>query len=174
MVSMHTVVLGPRPAELEALIARRKQHGVDLFDEVWEGSYHMVPAAHPSHGYVDRQLAIALDPYASRAGLIGTGPFNLGVTDNYRVPDGGFHRALPRAVWVATAAVVVEVVSPDDETYAKFGFYFDHGVDELLIADPSERSVSCWVRGLDGFQRASASELLAVEANTLAGLISWP
>jgi hypothetical protein len=31
---------------------------------------------------------------------------------------------------VATAAVVVEVVSPDDETCERFGFYAAHGVDD--------------------------------------------
>ena len=46
-----------------------------------------------------------------------------------------------------TAAVVVEVVSPDDETYEKSGFYAAHGVDELIVADPAGRSLSedCWM-----------------------------
>jgi Uma2 family endonuclease len=171
---MHTVVLGPRPAELELLIERRKKLGIDLFDEVWEGSYHMAPAAHSSHGYIDRQLGIVLDPYARRASLIGTGPFNLGEADNYRVPDGAYHRTMPRSVWVDTAAIVIEVVSPDDETYEKFGFYFDHGVEELLIADPVRRSVTVWSRGPGGFVETSASALLELDATDLVNLITWP
>jgi len=113
---MKTVVLGPRPEELESLIRRRQALGLDLFDEVWEGTYHVAPAAHPAHGYVDHNLAVILDPYARAAGLVATGPFNLGTADDYRVPDHGYHRRLPDGVWVSTAAVVVEVVSPDDET----------------------------------------------------------
>ncbi len=49
-----------------------------MFDEVWEGEYHMSAAAHPAHGYVDHSLAVVLDPYAKAAGLVATGPFNLG------------------------------------------------------------------------------------------------
>jgi Uma2 family endonuclease len=169
-----TVVLGPRPGELQALIERRKRLGIDLFDEVWEGSYHMAPAAHPAHGYVDNQLAVLLAPYAAAAQLIGTGPFNLGDADDYRVPDGGYHRSLPTTVWAPTAAIVVEVVSPDDETYEKFGFYADHGVDELIIADPDDRSVRGWRLGTGGYAEVGESELLSIGMDALTELIAWP
>ena len=173
-LAVKTVVLGPRPSELHALIERRQRLGIDLYDEVWEGSYHVAPAAHPSHGYVDKQLAVLLAPYAAAAALIGTGPFNLGRADDYRVPDAGYHRSLPNAVWVPTAAVVVEVVSPDDETYEKFGFYADHGVDELIVADPAARTVRCWRRGTSGYAEVPGSELLTVSADTLTRLVAWP
>ena len=171
---MKTVVLGPRPGELQALIERRKRLGIDLFDEVWEGSYHVAPAAHPSHGYVDRQLSVVLAPYATAAQLIGTGPFNLGTQEDYRVPDGGYHRSLPTVVWVPTVAVVIEVVSPDDETYEKFGFYADHDVDELIIANPASRTIQCWKHGANDYTEAVSSELLAISTDTLTQLISWP
>jgi len=169
-----TVVLGPRPAELEALIRRRRELGIDTFDEVWEGSYHVAPAGHPAHGYIDNELAVLLAPLARMAGLVGTGPFNLGDPDDYRVPDRGYHRGLPTTTWVPTAAVVVEVVSPDDETYEKFGFYADHGVDELIVADPSARTVTCWM--LDGavHRQTHRSSLLAVTAAELEAGIAWP
>src|SRR5205085_12629888 len=54
-----------------------------------------------------------------RAGLLGSGTFNLGSSDDYRVPDRGFHRSRPGTVFVATAPVVVEIRSPDDETFEK-------------------------------------------------------
>jgi len=63
---------------------------------------------------------------ARGADLIATEPFNLGRADDYRVPDHGYHRRLPDDIWVDSAAVVVEVVSPDDEAYATFGFYAAH------------------------------------------------
>ncbi|MDQ6616287.1 MAG: Uma2 family endonuclease [Actinomycetota bacterium] len=96
----------------------------------------MAPAAHPAHGSVDHALAVLLDPYSTAAGLVATGPFILGGPDDYRVADHGYHRRLPEDVWVPSAAVVVEIVSPDDETYDKFGFYAAHDVDELIVADP--------------------------------------
>jgi len=171
---MKAVVLGPRPQELEALIVRRRSLGLDMFDEVWDGTYHVAPAAHPAHGYVDHALAVLLDPYATAAGLVATGPFNLGGPDDYRVPDHGYHRHFPQDVWVPSAAVVVEIVSPDDETYAKFGFYAAHDVDELIIADPKERLVRCFRRLDDHYLDAAGSDLLSVGAAELTTGIDWP
>jgi len=90
-----TIVVGEPPVEITAFLARRRALGQDRFDEVWEGEYHVVPAPHPWHGYVDKTLGELLGPWARAAGLIGTGRFNLGVQDDYRVPDGGYHHDLP-------------------------------------------------------------------------------
>lgn len=167
-------MLGPRPQEIDALIDRRRRLGIDSFDEVWEGSYHVAPAAHPAHGYVDSELRVFLASFARAAGLVGTGPFNLGVADDYRVPDGGYHRSLPAGVWVPTAAIVVEVVSPDDETFEKFGFYAAHGVHELIVADPAARSVRCWHLRDGRYEEAARSDLLAVTAEDVTRAIPWP
>ena len=172
---MRTVVLGPPPAELRSLIDRRQELGIDVFDEVWEGSYHMVPAPSAAHAYLDNVLAVLLHPYAEAAGLVGTGPFNLGEKDDYRVPDRGYHRGVPTGTWLATAAVVVEILSPDDETFDKFGFYARHGVDEVLVADPSSRTVTLWRRVSDaGYEEVAASSLLGVTATELTAAIAWP
>ncbi len=61
---MRTVVLGPPPAELQALIARRHSLGLDGFDEVWKGEYHMAPMAHPFHGYLFQEVSALLRPLA--------------------------------------------------------------------------------------------------------------
>lgn len=174
MHGMRTVVLGPRPAELETLIQRRHALGQDLYDEVWEGEYHVAPAAHPSHGYLDNQLAVVLWPLARNAGLVGTGPFNLGESDNFRVPDRGLHRSLPSTTWVPTAAVVVEIVSPDDETWDKLDFYAAHAVDELLIVDGRDCSVTWLVLEDNHYVRAKASVLLGITAEALKAQIDWP
>jgi Uma2 family endonuclease len=169
-----TVVLGPPPAEVEELIRRRRKLGIDTFDEVWEGSYHVAPAAHPAHGYIDNELAALLAPVARSVGLVGTGPFNLGDPDDYRVPDRGYHRGLPTTTWVSTAAVVVEVVSPDDETYEKFGFYAARGVDELIVADPAGRTASYWARHGLSYREVPGSALLSLTAQWLRDSIVWP
>lgn len=172
---MRTVVLGPPPAELQRLIERRHSLGIDLFDELWEGSYHVAPAPDAAHGYIDNVLAVLLHPYAHAAGLVGTGPFNLGSPGDYRVPDRGYHHGRPKGTWVATAAIVVEIVSPDDETYEKFAFYADHGVDELIVADPRTHTLAIWQRTQAGeYQQAAASALLGVNAADLATAIVWP
>ena len=173
---MRTVVLGPHPPELAALIDRRRAFGQDLFDEVWEGEYHMNPAPRPVHGLVEDEVAAALRPYASAARLRGSGPFNLGEQADYRVPDRGYHRGRPSASFVPTAALVVEVVSPDDETYAKFGFYARHGVEELIVADPDERTVRIYARDAagTGYDEVEASALLSVAAAVLTAALDWP
>ena len=168
------MVLGPRPREVEELIQRRRALGIDTFDEVWEGSYHMAPAAHPAHGYVGHQLAVLLAPFAGAAGLVGTDPFNLGEPDDYRVPDRGYHRSLPQSTWVPTVAIVVEIVSPDDETYDKFAFYAAHGVDELIVADPTTRTVTCWALEASVYRQSDGSALLAISVAELQAGITWP
>lgn len=171
---MRTVVLDPKPVEFEALLERRHALGQDLYDEVWEGEYHMAPAPHPFHGYIDRRLAVLLEPLGQSAGLVGTGPFNLGTSDDYRVPDGGLHRMLPTTTFVPTAAVVIEIVSPGDETWNKTDFYADHSVDELLIADPLKRSVT-WLVLEDGrYAERDSSRLLGISSAELTAQITWP
>lgn len=171
---MKTVVLGERPAELEALLARRRALGQDLFDEVWEGVYHMAPAAHPWHGYVENQLGVLLDPLARAAGLVGTGPFNLGEPDDYRVPDRGYHRGVPSTVWVPNAVLVVEVVSPDDETWEKFDFYARLGVEEIAVADPMAGVLRWFALAGDRYDETDRSGVLGITVEDLSTQIDWP
>jgi Uma2 family endonuclease len=37
--------------------------------------------------------------------------------------------------------LVIEIVCPGDETWAKLSFYAKHGVEELVIIDPETRAV---------------------------------
>jgi len=171
---MRTVVLG-RNSDVEAMIARRHSLGQDRFDEVWNGEYHMSPGPTGPHAMVDSELAALLYPLAKAAGLYATTAFNLGDgPDDFRVPDGGYHRSIPTGTWIATAAIVVEIVSPDDETYAKFDFYAAHSVEEIIVADPSARAVACYAPLGDRYHVQSRSALLGVGSADLAAGISWP
>lgn len=172
---MRTVVLGPPPPELQAFIARRRSLGLDKFDEVWKGEYHMAPMAHPFHGYLSVQVMGLLKPLANQAGLISTAPFNLGQPDDFRVPDGGLHRALPTTLYVPTAAVVIEIESPDDETWDKLAFYAGHAVEEVLVASYVARSVT-WLgltpAGL--YEKLDHSRLLGEGTAAFETKIDWP
>ncbi len=171
---MRTIVLGPRPAELDALIARRHDLGLDTHDEVWEGEYHMAPAANIADGWLDQQLAELLGPLARSVGLVGTGPFNLGEPGNFRVPDRGLHRGQPSGAFVPTAAMVVEILSPHDETWDKLDFYAAHAVDEILIASPREQSLRWLVRHDSGYTESDCSALLGDASADLVPRIDWP
>lgn len=171
---MRTVVVGERPRELQELIERRRALGQDLFDEVWNGDYHMSPGPAAPHGRVEDEVAAVLRPRARQAGLVGTGPFNLGQQGDYRVPDRGFHRVAPTGIDVATAAIVVEVLSCGDETFDKFDFYAEHGVDEIIVADPQRRVVRIWPLRDGGYVETGRSDLLDVRAEDLDVEIDWP
>ncbi len=173
-VSMRTVIAGPRPAEVEALIERRKKLGQDRFDEIWKGDYHMNPSRYPFHGRIDVEVIRILGPWADRAGLLGLSNFNVGEADDFRVPDGGYLRSIPDNVWVPTAAIVVEILSPYDETLDKLPHYAAHGVEELLIVDPTTRAVRWFSLRDRGYNEVAASTLLGISATGLAGAIDWP
>ena len=171
---MKTIVLGEQPPEITAFLARRRALDQDRSDEVWEGDYHVVPVPHPWHGYVDDGLTTTLRPHARAAGLVGTSQFNLGESGDYRVPDRGYHCGVPSEVFVPTAAIVVEIVSPDDETWLKFDFYARHGVEEILIADPRAKTIRWFVLAGAGYEETGASRLLGVSAADLVAAVDWP
>lgn len=171
---MATVFLSERPAVLETWLERRRQLGQDRFDEVWEGDYHVVPGPSMEHGLVDSRLGRLLAPRAQRAGLAVTTQFNLGGPSDYRVPDGGLHRSPSTGVYVDTAAMVIEVMSPGDETMAKLGFYARHGVAEVLVADPTSQTVRLWqLADPSRYTETGRSDLLDVTTATLATELGW-
>jgi Uma2 family endonuclease len=172
---MPTLVRDPQPAEFEALLERRRRLGQDLFDEVWEGVLHMNPAPSGMHARIEAQLLAILQGLAGAAGPTVVGQFNLGADEHdYRVPDGGLHRDFTDRVFYPTAALVIEIVSAGDETWEKLEFYARRGVDELLIVDPQDRTVS-WL-GLDAgeYKHLKRSRLIELGAAQLAELIDWP
>jgi Uma2 family endonuclease len=172
---VRTLVLDPSTAGLEPILERRRRSGLDRFDEIWEGVLHMVPAPSGPHSVLEWQLARILSPPAESAGLHAGSQFNLGENErDFRVPDGGLHRAPPTGAWYPTAALVVEIVSPHDESWEKLPFYADHDVDEVLIVDPQQRSVE-WLGLIDGrYEPIARSGLIELGAGELADAIDWP
>ena len=177
---MPTLVMDPAPAEIDALIEYRRRLGLDHYDEVWDGVLHMNPPPTGEHQYLVQQLYDLLGPLARRAGLVPLlQVFAVGEgRDNYRAPDGGLHRTQPRGVWHPTAALVIEIVSPGDESWEKLPFYAAHDVNEALIVEPTARSVN-WLalnRDEDGepYRPIERSGLIEQSASELAGQIDWP
>jgi Uma2 family endonuclease len=172
---MRALLLDSPTSGLEDLRERRRRSGLDRRDEVWEGVLHMVPAPSGPHSSIEWQLAQMLRPLAQQAGLHAGGGFNLGADEHdYRVPDGGLHRTPPLGTWHPTAALVLEIVSPGDESWEKLPFYADHGVEEALIVDPQQRSIS-WL-GLAGgeYRPIDRSGLIDLGVEELARSIEWP
>ncbi len=173
---MPTLVLDPAPHELQTLLERRKRSGLHRLDEVWEGVLHMVPAPSGEHAYIAQQLAEIMGQPARAAGLIpAMHEFNLGVSeDDFRVPDGGLHRAIPRTVWNETVPLVVEIASPGDESWKKLPFYASHNVDEVVIVDQAERKVHWLALAGDGYSEVQRSSLIDLGPAELSQRIDWP
>lgn len=168
-----TFVMDPPPV-VEDWLARRRALGQDRLDEVWEGEYHVAPEASNRHALIQVQLIELLGPLARRAGLLIGGPINIGRPMDFRVPDIGYLRREEDPVWNPTAAIVVEVLSPRDESRAKLGFYHRTGVEEILLVDPDARAVEWLTRGPDAYQAANGSSLLAITSEELSELLDWP
>ncbi len=173
---MPTLVMDPAPAEIDALIERRRRLGLDHRDEMWEGVYRMNPPPSHEHQVILQQLAELLGPLARGAGLeplIQT--FGLGDgRDNYRVPDGGLHRPGATGVWHDTAALVIEIVSPGDESWKKLPFFAAHDVDEVLILDPAKRAVDWLALSGGKYHAIEHSALIDLGPGELADRIDWP
>jgi Uma2 family endonuclease len=172
---MRTLVLDPASSGLDEVLERRRRAGADRSDEVWEGVYHMVPAPSGPHAVIAWQLATLLRPLALAGGFTPSGEFNLGENEqDFRVPDGGLHRDFPTGAWQHTAALVLEIVSPSDESWEKLPYYAARGVDEVLIVNPQERSVS-WLALQQGeYHPVERSSLIALGARELSEQLDWP
>ncbi len=88
--------------------------------------------------------------------------------------DGGLHRPGAAGVWLHTAAVVVEILSPGDESWQKLPFYAAHHVDEVLLVDPAEHTV-IWLQLQDGeYKPVQQSGLIELGPSELAQQLDWP
>jgi hypothetical protein len=173
---MRTLILDPPSAGLDGLLERRRRSGLARLDEVWESVLHMVPAPSFAHASLAQQLAELLGPPARKASLIpAIGEFNLGDSEeDFRVPDGGIHRPGARGTWLPTAALVLEIVSPGDESWEKLPFYAAHAVEEVLIVDPRKRSVDWLGLRVGEYRPIERSGLIELGASDLAEALRWP
>jgi Uma2 family endonuclease len=168
-----TLIPDPLPAEVEALLERRREWGADRHDEVWEGVLHMTPPPSTRHELIVRQLERLLDPFAQRHGLAMIGAAGIGVKEDHRVPDLTLLRPPLQPQWHSTAALLVEVLSWRDSAWLKLDFYAAHQVEEVVIVDPEQRKVD-WL-GLRGgaFRPIERSGVIELGPQELAAQINW-
>jgi len=164
----------------EALLEERRRNDADRWDELWEGELHMVPPPSGSHQRLGTALLTLLLPLARARGLVGsyeTGLYRPGTDLDYRVPDQVYARpelSTERGV-DGPAEVVVELISPGDETYAKLGFYADLGVGEVLVIHPEERRLELFVTRGEGAVLVQPDDAGRVRSEALgATFVSLP
>ena len=179
---MRVLMLEP-PTEL---LEDRRRKGLDGRDEVWDGVVHMVPPPSSQHQDVEGTLIEVFRPLARRRGLGCLHEAGLYRGEqNYRVPDLMVHRPGDRSDRgvEAHAEVVVELLSPHDESREKLPFYESLGVREVFLIDPRTRAVELYVlRGgkllvaLPDGAGAFRSEVLGLELRVVEGprlRLSW-
>ena len=140
-----TILILDREAE-EKILAERREHGLDRYDEVWDGVYIMSPLANNEHQKLALRLAAIMDAVIDLE-LGGLSYCGCNVSDlnqewkqNYRCPDvavflAGTAAQNQGAHWQGGPDFTIEVASPGDKTWDKLDFYAGVGVRELLIVN---------------------------------------
>lgn len=133
------------------LLEERRRLGVDRWDEMWRGELHMVPPPCERHQSLGSMLLTVLVPLVRERGLKIAYEIGLfAADDDYRVPDLGIYRhdqAGGRGLENA-AEMLVELVSPGDESRAKLPWYATR-VREVLLVDRDTLTVELF-RMADG------------------------
>ncbi|GAB3598835.1 hypothetical protein GCM10027586_01050 [Kineococcus gypseus] len=156
---------------LDDWFERRRALGQDTHDEVWEGVYHVAPHAPAEHARLVVRLLVALHERAVSRGLEGLAEFNLGQEGDYRVPDLAWVReGVELPLYVPTAVVVGEVLSPGDASRDKVPFYLAREVEEVWLIDPVERSVTIT---RPGTERVTDSAALGVSVEEIRTHLGW-
>lgn len=128
----------------EEELARRRLTGIDRYDEMWEGVLHMAPAPAYEHQRIVSAIDRFLGPLCDRHGrgilAPGINVFNeASVIQDYRIPDLTFIVAGRRQILAQDGVrgsgpdAVIEIRSPDDETYDKLPFFAALGVREVIV-----------------------------------------
>lgn len=130
----------------DRLLAARSRTGEDRWDEIWDGVLHMPPMPNNIHQLIEGQLETWLRIHWEWPGG-GTVYHQVNLASpggwpnvNFRVPDlllaspdqGPINRV---SHFEGPPLVVVEIRSPDDESYEKLPFYAALGVPEAWIID---------------------------------------
>jgi Uma2 family endonuclease len=163
------------------LLEQRRRAGCDRLDEVWAGVPHLVPPPSISHQDFEYELEQALRSIAARRGLrtlhnIALAVPGTGWTD-YRVPDlcVAHPAQLSEHALEGRAELVVEILSPRDESRDKLPFYASRGVREVWLADPAARQVEVFALRGRGYERVPAvagaihAPALAIELRVVTG-----
>ena len=156
----------------EEVIRERRRHGVDTFDEMWEGELHISPLPSWEHQGIDRALTrffmlhwedLGEGVSRSHVGVKAPGTPDIDLAGEqvprvYRGPDQVFllrgHEGRVQGGWVVGPPdALIEIRSPGDETYDKFPFYHALGVPEVIVIHRLTKAVEIYARGENVYER---------------------
>jgi Uma2 family endonuclease len=131
--------------ELLARIEQRHATGLDRWDEWWEGVYRIVTSPSVEHQRLLMALLKLIEARLDDTSLEVLPDINIGVDkQDARVPDIVVLSVdVPRTsrAFVATAKLVVEILSPGERPGEKLPFYARWGVGEYVEIDLDHRTV---------------------------------
>jgi hypothetical protein len=159
---------------LASHLADRRAMGLDRYDEWWDGVHRAVTGPAPDHQELVAEVFGLFLPLGRNRGLKVTAGINIGVDKrDCRVPDLAAYRPdteRTSRAFLATAELVVEVLSPDEPAGAKLDFYAEWHVGEYLEIDPGAGSARLLRRCGERWEPAAVSAVLgfAVEPGALA------
>jgi Uma2 family endonuclease len=161
---------------VQELLAERQKTGAARWDEVWDGVVHMSPMPSIEHQREEKRLLLALCELVERQGL-GEVFHQVNVADpvkgmdDYRVPDICVllpsSQAKVESTYIAGGPdLVIEIHSPDDETYKKLPWYAKQGVREVVVINRDTRKVELF-RNKEGQMVLEAASPQAAELETV-------
>ena len=127
-------------------LAYRRSIGLDRWDEMWDGVLHMTPSPSLEHQRIFDELILFFGRHIS-IGDRGTFRSMINVFrdaqgwTNYRIPDLTFVASGREYVFHEDGVrgggpdAVIEIRSPNDETYDKLPFYAALGTREVVVID---------------------------------------
>jgi Uma2 family endonuclease len=127
----------------DAELANRRAKGLDRWDEMWEGVLHMTPAPSNEHQRILDELIMFLGRHLrdTKRGTLRSGINVFKSSDNYRIPDLTFVTKGREVIFSSDGVrgggpdAVIEIRSPEDETYEKLPFYAALGIREAIVID---------------------------------------
>jgi len=141
-------------------LKERMNSEIGQWDEMWNGVLHMPPMPNRMHQlFAFRLQSYLWEHWAKPCGSQVNQEVNLTTpedeaqwTHNYRIPDLVLltpdRFGIEKNEYMAGAPlVVVEVKSPNDETYDKFPFYAALGVPEVWVFDRTTRVPELYTLG---------------------------
>ena len=124
-------------------LADRRAKGLDRWDEMWEGVLHMTPTPSFEHQRILDELIFFLTGHmkATRHGTVRSGINVFQASKNFRIPDLTFVAQGRERLFSADGVrdggpdAVIEIRSPEDETYDKLPFFAALGIREVIVVD---------------------------------------
>jgi Uma2 family endonuclease len=161
----------------ERWLDERVRLGLDRFDEVWEGVLYAPPAPGRLHQRLGTKLVAFLEPLLNQRGVEvqyetevhrpGSGG------QDYRIPDLVFFREDQPSLTLTERGLeggplaVLGILSKDDETYEKLGFYAALGIREVIVLKPDTREVEIFRLAGSAYVAVSADASGAVHAASI-------